>query len=119
MYPLVVARKGNLVFNYRQQYAGFRKQAAFTSHARLLISCNFSFRGEKLMKKLATLAFALLLAGSLSFAQAAGSTSSQAPADAGKTTDTSKKAHKSKKGHKSGKKAKKGASDAAPAPAPK
>ena len=69
------------------------------------------------MKKLATLAFALLLAGSLSFAQAAGSTGSQAPADAGKTTDTSKKGHK-KKGHKSSKKAKKGASDAS-APAPK
>jgi hypothetical protein len=70
------------------------------------------------MKKLATLAFALLLAGSLSFAQAAGSTGSQAPADAGKTTDTSKKGHKSKKSHKSSKKAKKGASDAS-APAPK
>lgn len=67
------------------------------------------------MKKLATLVFALLLAGSLSFAQAGGSTGGQAPADAGKTTDTSKKGKKGKKGHKTGKKAKKGADTAAPA----
>jgi hypothetical protein len=87
---------------------------------RLLISCNFSFRGEKQMKKLATLVFALLLAGSLSFAQATGGgTGSQAPADAGKPADSGKKAHKGgKKGHKGGKKAKKGSTDTA-TPAPK
>jgi len=67
------------------------------------------------MKKLATLVFALLVAGSLSFGQAAGSTGSQAPADAGKTTDTGKKAHKGGKKKKGSKKAKKGAETAPPA----
>jgi Spy/CpxP family protein refolding chaperone len=70
------------------------------------------------MKKLATLVFALLLACSLSFAQAAGGgTASQAPADASKPADTSKKAHKGgKKGHKGGKKAKKSTTETTPAP---
>jgi hypothetical protein len=58
------------------------------------------------MKKLLTIAFALLLGASLSFAQAT-SGSTDKPAD--KTTDTGKKGGKSgKKSHKGGKKSKKG-----------
>lgn len=53
------------------------------------------------MKKLATLVLAMLLMGTLSFAQAGGSTSSQ---DTTKS-DTGKKSKKAKKG---GKKSKKG-----------
>jgi len=62
------------------------------------------------MKRLATLVFTLLLAGSLSFAQAGGGTTG-GDKDKGKTpaTDDAKKGHKGgKKGHKGGKKSKKG-----------
>jgi len=56
------------------------------------------------MKKLLTIAFTLLLAGTLSFAQAGGG-STDKPAEGGKkTTDTKS----GKKGHKGGKKGKKG-----------
>jgi hypothetical protein len=59
------------------------------------------------MKKLFTVVFAMLLAGSLAFAQATGGSTDKA----GKTeaaTTSGKKATKSKKGHKGGKKGKKG-----------
>lgn len=66
------------------------------------------------MKKLATLVFALLLAGSLSFAQAAGTAAApaaQTKSDT-KAPEEGKKAHKgSKKSHKGGKKSKKGATE--------
>jgi len=70
----------------------------------------FSFRGEKSMKKLAVFVFALLLAGSLSFAQAttAAPATDQAKTDT-KAPEDAKKAHKGKK-HKGSKKSKKGAS---------
>jgi hypothetical protein len=61
------------------------------------------------MKKLFTVVFAMLLAGSLAFAQATGGSTDKA----GKTetaTTSGKKATKSKKGHKGGKKSKKGSS---------
>ncbi len=59
------------------------------------------------MKKLLTVVFAMLLAGSLAFAQTgAGSTDTSKT----KTTATGKKATKTKKGHKGGKKGKKGGS---------
>jgi hypothetical protein len=59
------------------------------------------------MKKLATLVFALLLTGSLSFAQ--GGTAGDTKTGTEKT-EPAKKGHKGgKKGHKGGKKAKKGA----------
>ncbi|HET9839516.1 MAG TPA: hypothetical protein VFR84_14890 [Candidatus Angelobacter sp.] len=60
------------------------------------------------MKKLLTIAFALLLGASLSFAQTGGGTTSGT--GTGTTaTDTGKKGHKGgKKGHKGGKKGKKG-----------
>ncbi len=68
------------------------------------------------MKKLATVVFAMLLTGSLAFAQTGGSTTAQT--DTTKTY-TGKKAHKGgKKGHKGGKKSKKGA-EPAPSPAAK
>jgi len=58
------------------------------------------------MKKLATLVFALLLAGSLSFAQ--GTTGDTKTGT--EKTEPAKKGHKGgKKGHKGGKKGKKGA----------
>ena len=58
------------------------------------------------MKKLATIVFTLLLAGTLSFAQ----TGTGSTGDKGKTPTTDdSKAHKGgKKGHKGGKKSKKG-----------
>jgi hypothetical protein len=60
------------------------------------------------MKKLLTIAFALLLGASLSYAQTGGGTTSGTGTGAS-TTDTGKKGHKgSKKGHKGGKKSKKG-----------
>jgi hypothetical protein len=62
------------------------------------------------MKKLATFVFALLLAGSLSFAQATGTGTEKKP----ETTDTTKKAHKGKKAHKSSKKKKAAETTAAP-----
>jgi hypothetical protein len=54
------------------------------------------------MKKLLTIAFALILGASLSFAQTGGG-STDKPADTGKTTKTKS----GKKGHKGGKKSKK------------
>jgi Spy/CpxP family protein refolding chaperone len=70
------------------------------------------------MKRLTTFVFALLVAGSLSFAQTAAP--SPAPAAGQKTGDTGttgKKGHKGgKKGHKGGKKSKKGAGDVTPPP---
>lgn len=74
------------------------------------------------MKKIATLVFALLLAGSLSFAQAGGdkkasdtSTSGDKSADSGKKDEKGKKGKKGKKGDKS----KKGSGDTATTPPPK
>ena len=66
------------------------------------------------MKRLSTFVFAILLAGSLSFAQ---NTGGDKAADGGKkpatADDSGKKGHKGgKKGHKGGKKNKKGAGDA-------
>ena len=62
------------------------------------------------MKKLATFVFALLLAGSLSFAQnTGGSTDTSKTKTKTPATTTEKKGHKGgKKGHKGGKKGKKG-----------
>jgi hypothetical protein len=66
------------------------------------------------MKKLLTIAFALILGASLSFAQAAGG-STDKPAD--KTAESGKKGGKSgKKGHKGGKKSKKSTSDTTTTP---
>jgi hypothetical protein len=61
------------------------------------------------MKKIFTLVCALLIGGTLTFAQAGGSTGGQNPPAGGDTkTDTSKKGHKGgKKGHKGDKKSKK------------
>ncbi len=65
------------------------------------------------MKKLLTIAFALMLGASLSFAQATGG-STDKPAD---KTETGKKSGKSgKHGHKGGKKSKKGTGDSTPPP---
>jgi hypothetical protein len=64
------------------------------------------------MKRLSTFVFALLLAGSLSFAQAGGG-STKTDTKAETKTEEGKKAHKGgKKGHKGGKKNKKGSGDA-------
>jgi hypothetical protein len=69
------------------------------------------------MKKLATFVFAMLLTGSLAFAQATtGGTGAQTDTT---KSDTGKKAHKGgKKAHKGGKKSKKGSTDNT-TPAPK
>ena len=56
------------------------------------------------MKKLLTIAFALLLGASLSFAQASGGSTS---GSTDKTADSGKKATKGKKASKGGKKSKK------------
>ncbi|HEY6306830.1 MAG TPA: hypothetical protein VI488_10290 [Candidatus Angelobacter sp.] len=70
------------------------------------------------MKKLLTVVFTMLLAGSLTFAQkpAGPATDTQKAAD----TDTGKKATKAhkggKKGHKGGKKGKKGSADTGTTP---
>jgi hypothetical protein len=61
------------------------------------------------MKKLATLVFALLLAGSLSFAQTGGGDKKAAETP---KSDTDKKATKGKAHHKGGKKSKKGSAGA-------
>jgi hypothetical protein len=59
------------------------------------------------MKKLATFVFALLVAASLSFAQAGGGSTPKTSDDTSKS-DTGKKGEKGgKKGHKGGKKGKK------------
>jgi hypothetical protein len=63
------------------------------------------------MKKLLTLAFALMLGATLSFAQATGgSTDKPAPKTETKTADTKTDTKSGKKGHKGGKKSKKGSS---------
>jgi len=61
------------------------------------------------MRKLATFVVALLLAGSLSFAQAGGGDKKAAETP---KTDTDKKPTKSKAHHKAGKKSKKGSTGA-------
>jgi len=64
------------------------------------------------MKRLSVFVFAMLLAGSLSFAQnTAGDAGKKADTKTA-STDTGKKGHK-KKGHKGGKKSKKSSSDTA------
>lgn len=63
------------------------------------------------MKKLATLVFAVLLTGTLCFAQAAGTTSTSQDTT---KSDTSKKTKKAKKAKKSKKSDKGGESTAAP-----
>jgi len=69
------------------------------------------------MKKLATLVFALLLAGSLSFAQAPGGEKKAAEAP---KSDTGKKSTKTKAHHhKGGKKSKKGSTGANAGSTPK
>jgi len=68
------------------------------------------------MKKLATLVFALLLAGSLSFAQAGGGEKKAAEAP---KADTDKKSTKTKAHHKGGKKHKKGSTGANAGSTPK
>jgi hypothetical protein len=62
------------------------------------------------MKKLFTMVCALLIGGTLTFAQTGGSTGGQTPAGGDTTkSDSGKKGHKGgKKGHKGGKKGKKG-----------
>ncbi|HLW54354.1 MAG TPA: hypothetical protein VKW06_16070 [Candidatus Angelobacter sp.] len=63
------------------------------------------------MKKLMTVVFALLLAGSLSFAQAGGgSTDKEGKGTKTAETTSGKKATKTSKAHKGGKKSKKGSS---------
>jgi hypothetical protein len=64
------------------------------------------------MKRLATFVFAMLLASSLSFAQAGGG--DKPKTDQGATTDTGKKS--SKKAKKASKKKKKGSTDTATQP---
>ena len=69
------------------------------------------------MKKLFTVVFTMLVAGTLCFAQAtAGSTDQKAPATTGKKATKTSKAHK---GGKKGKKSTGSTTTPAPAPAPK
>jgi hypothetical protein len=71
------------------------------------------------MKKLFTVVFTMLLAGSLAFAQATGgSTDSKAPKDT-KVAASGKKATKTSKAHKGGKKGKKSSGGTTTTPAPK
>ena len=68
------------------------------------------------MRKILTLVFTLLIAGSLSFAQTGGGTTGSGKAPQKKTADADKGGKKGdddkggKKGHKGGKKGKKGSS---------
>ena len=73
------------------------------------------------MKKLLTVVFTMLLAGSLAFAQATGGSTDEAAGTGKKveTTTSGKKATKTKKGHKGGKKGKKGSSTTTPVNPPK
>ncbi|HEY6306510.1 MAG TPA: hypothetical protein VI488_08665 [Candidatus Angelobacter sp.] len=71
------------------------------------------------MKKLATFVFAMLLAGSLSFAQTGTGTPATSPATKTDTTKTGKKGAKTSKAHKGGKKSKKGAGTSTTNPPPK
>jgi hypothetical protein len=60
------------------------------------------------MKKLLTVVFTMLLAGSLAFGQTGGgSTDTKAPKEGTKTAEGGKKATKTSKAHKGGKKGKK------------
>ena len=67
------------------------------------------------MKKLLTIAFALLLGASLSFAQAAGGSTDKSSTDKGASADTGKKG-KTKAHKKGAKKSKKGSADTTPPP---
>ncbi len=71
------------------------------------------------MKKLLTVVFTMLVAGSLAFAQATGGSTDQAH-KGGKTAATEKTAEKGKKGgkkgHKGGKKSKKGSTESTTPP---
>jgi hypothetical protein len=77
-------------------------------------SARLTFKGENGMKKLATFVFAMLLTGSLAFAQ---TTPPPKTTEAPKS-ESGKKATKTKKGHKGGKKGKK-SSGGTTTPAPK
>jgi hypothetical protein len=70
------------------------------------------------MKKLVTIAFALLLGASLSFAQATGGSTDKGAADKGASTDTGKKGKTKTHSKKGGKKSKKSSGDTT-TPAPK
>ncbi|HEY1526728.1 MAG TPA: hypothetical protein VGH51_10865 [Candidatus Angelobacter sp.] len=63
------------------------------------------------MKKLVTIAFALLLGASLSFAQAGGGSTDKGTADKSATTDTGKKGKTKTHSKKGAKKSKKSSSD--------
>jgi hypothetical protein len=67
------------------------------------------------MKKLLTLAFTMMLAASLSFAQATGGSTKQTKTKEG-TTETGKKGKSKAKGHKGGKKSKKSSGSTTPPP---
>ena len=71
------------------------------------------------MKKLLTVVFTMLLAGSLAFAQATGGSTDTAGTGKKAATTSGKKATKTKKGHKGGKKGKKGSTDTTTTPPPK
>jgi hypothetical protein len=94
--------------SHHSEYGVFSRQANRISPAPVTTPGFTLFTGE-CMKKLQTVVFTMLLAGSLAFAQTGGDKS---PAPKGKTdnpTESSKKETKSgKKGHKGGKKGKKG-----------
>jgi hypothetical protein len=70
------------------------------------------------MKKLATFVFAMLLTGSLAFAQNTGGTSGAPKTTETPKTTSGKKANKTSKAHKGGKKGKK-SSGGTTTPAPK
>ncbi len=66
------------------------------------------------MKKLLTVVFTMLLAGSLAYAQ---TSTDKTAGDKPASTDSGKKGHKGgKKGHKGGKKGKKGSTDSTTPP---
>jgi len=69
------------------------------------------------MKKLMTVVFSMLLAGSLAFAQTGGGSADKTAAPA--TVKSGKKATKTRKSHKGGKKSKKGATNATTSTTPK
>lgn len=69
------------------------------------------------MKKLMTVVFSMLLAGSLAFAQTGGSSTDKTAAPS--TVKSGKKATKTRKSHKGGKKSKKGSSSATTGATPK
>ncbi len=72
------------------------------------------------MKKLLTLVFTMLIAGSLAFGQATGGSSdTQTKGTTPTKTASGKKATKTSKAHKGGKKSKKGSSTTTTTPPPK